>query len=224
MVSSHCLCVTARTTVRQIQRLFVHIQPHQLQNMANQTVNGTFMYFSYGSNLLRERILINNPSAKFFGVGRLQGYTLAFGSPEGTSSKRWLGGGATILKVDRPSSVYGVIWVVDNSDMKNLDRQEACYRSLQVDVELTSKTQHSTEQTLAEMVQCRTYEMPNGIGNSLPSPHYKKVILMGARQNGLPDDYISFLEQLPDNEVTEEPVGYKRVMEMLKKMNGESSR
>lgn len=31
----------------------------------------TFMYFAYGSNLLKRRIRINNPSAEFVGIGRL---------------------------------------------------------------------------------------------------------------------------------------------------------
>ncbi|KAK3757969.1 hypothetical protein RRG08_058283 [Elysia crispata] len=190
-------------------------------NMAHQAVKDTFKYFAYGSNLLRERILINNPSAKFYGIGKLNGYTIAFDSPEGVSTDRWFGGGATIHKVNSPSHVYGVIWDIHNSDLESLDRQESVYNALQVDVEVISQSQPEiTEQTSAEVVQCRTYQMFKGKGNTLPSPYYKKVILMGARQNGLPEDYIRFVERLPDNQVTEEPVAYKKVMEMLKQMHG----
>ena len=31
-----------------------------------------FLYFAYGSNLLRERLLLQNPSAKFVAVGKLE--------------------------------------------------------------------------------------------------------------------------------------------------------
>lgn len=31
----------------------------------------TFLYFAYGSNLLKKRIRINNPSAEFIGTGKL---------------------------------------------------------------------------------------------------------------------------------------------------------
>lgn len=31
----------------------------------------TFQYFAYGSNMLKERIHINNPTAKVCGVGKL---------------------------------------------------------------------------------------------------------------------------------------------------------
>ena len=32
----------------------------------------SFLYFAYGSNLLRERLLLQNPSAKFVAVGKLE--------------------------------------------------------------------------------------------------------------------------------------------------------
>lgn len=34
-------------------------------------VKDHFLYFAYGSNLLKRRIHINNPSAEFLGIGRL---------------------------------------------------------------------------------------------------------------------------------------------------------
>lgn len=38
--------------------------------MAKQ-IKDTFLYFAYGSNLLKKRIKINNPTAEFIGIGRL---------------------------------------------------------------------------------------------------------------------------------------------------------
>lgn len=35
-------------------------------------VPNTFLYFAYGSNLLKKRIRINNPSAEFLGIGKLE--------------------------------------------------------------------------------------------------------------------------------------------------------
>lgn len=40
--------------------------------------NKTFFYFAYGSNLLTERIRINNPSARAKGIGELKNYKLDF--------------------------------------------------------------------------------------------------------------------------------------------------
>lgn len=176
----------------------------------------TFKYFAYGSNLLRERILINNSSAKFYGIGRLKGYRFAFDSPLGKNTDRWLGAIATILQANASAYVYGVIWEINVSELQNLDKQEGYYDAIQVDVEVLPANQTETnERTVVEVVQCRTYQLSKCNGVTLPSPFYKKVIVMGARQNGLPEDYITHIEQLPDNKVTEEPVGYKMVMEML---------
>lgn len=38
---------------------------------------GRFMYFAFGSNLLKERLQLSNPSATFFSVGRLKVCTAA---------------------------------------------------------------------------------------------------------------------------------------------------
>lgn len=187
--------------------------------MDNQHSSDTFKYFAYGSNLLRERILINNPTARVYGIGKLNGYTLSFDSPEGVDASIWLGAGATIVPVDYSSSVFGVIWDIHVSDLDNLNRQEWCYEALQVDVEVTSHTL-TTVSSQPSLLRCRTYRITTGNGDTLPSPHYKKVIIMGAHQNGLPTEYISFLEQLPVNQVTEVPWGYKKVMEMLKDVGG----
>lgn len=104
------------------------------QVTANNNMSGTFLYFAYGSNLLADRIHINNPSAKRAGIGKievnkftlfniayrlvsLQGYELDFI----TFSKRWRGNSATI--VNRPGShVWGALWEINNEDMVALDR------------------------------------------------------------------------------------------------------
>ncbi len=54
----------------------------------------TFLYFAYGSNLLKERIRINNTSAVFKTVGRLDGYHLDFDR----KTTMWHGCAATIIE------------------------------------------------------------------------------------------------------------------------------
>jgi len=45
-----------------------------------------FNYFAFGSNLLRERVRLNSPSANFVAAACLDGYRLGFGSHwDGTS-------------------------------------------------------------------------------------------------------------------------------------------
>lgn len=47
------------------------LQLVDILNKMAATVKDTFLYFAYGSNLLKKRIHINNPSATFIGIGRL---------------------------------------------------------------------------------------------------------------------------------------------------------
>jgi len=48
-------------------------------------------------------------------------------------------------------------------------------------------------------IACITYEKTNKSQPNLPSLPYKKMMLKGATQCGLPDDYITMLETVRDN-------------------------
>ena len=96
------------------------------------TNTGKFLYFAFGSNLLAERIHIMNPSAVFKSVGKVKGYKLDFGY----FSQRWQGAAATITQ-DPNSTVYGVIWELEQEHQETLDQQESVprvYRRIQVEV------------------------------------------------------------------------------------------
>jgi hypothetical protein len=87
--------------------------------------------------------------------------------------------------------------------------QEIFYQPIIVDVEDEN----------GQIIKCRTYEMDkNTLNDTKPSPHYKKVVIAGARQNGLPVEYIRFLESFPDNGVTRTPPLYQKVLETVKKV------
>uniref|UniRef100_A0A0B6ZSF3 gamma-glutamylcyclotransferase n=1 Tax=Arion vulgaris TaxID=1028688 RepID=A0A0B6ZSF3_9EUPU len=169
---------------------------------------------SYGSNLLRERILINNPTAEIYGIGKLSGYKLMFDTPIGCEHSKWYGAHATIRPAESVNYVCGVIWDVHLEDMDSLDSQEAFYDPIEVQVLGDS----------GGYVTCRTYEMiQETTGDCLPSPHYKKVVIDGAKQNELPEEYIEYLECFPDNGVTDTPPNYRKVMDMVEIMNEEDS-
>ena len=77
-----------------------------------------FLYFGYGSNMLRERLLMQNPSAVFRSSARLDNYKVEFDY----ASQTWQGASATIT----PSAgdhVWGVVWSIDEADKENLDMQ-----------------------------------------------------------------------------------------------------
>ncbi|KAK3850637.1 hypothetical protein Pcinc_042670 [Petrolisthes cinctipes] len=108
-------------------------------------------------------------------------------------SQRWKGAAATI--VEAPGHhVYGIVWEINDDDLDNLDRQEGVsqgiYRVLKVEVETDSR----------ETLTARSYQIANPQHDDRrPSAVYLDVIINGARENGLPEDYIKFLESIEHN-------------------------
>ncbi|KAL2085032.1 hypothetical protein ACEWY4_020550 [Coilia grayii] len=150
----------------------------------------TFLYFAYGSNLLKERLQLKNPSATVHSVASLKDYKLVFGNHKGLASSRWHGGVATI-EHSVGDEVWGVVWRMHTSDLESLDRQE------NVRLGAYSPTKVSVR-TAGEEISCRTYIM-NSCVYAPPSPQYLKVIVMGAEQNGLPRDYQDKLRCIKTN-------------------------
>ncbi|KAM9216596.1 gamma-glutamylcyclotransferase [Dugong dugon] len=152
----------------------------------------SFLYFAYGSNLLKERIHLQNPSAAFCCVACLQDFKLDFGNPQGKKSPTWHGGIATIFQ-SPGDEVWGVIWKMNKSNLSSLDKQEGVSSGIYVPIEVKVYTQEKKE------VTCRSYQMKNYV-SAPPSPQYKTVICMGAKENGLPLEYQKKLEAIESND------------------------
>ncbi|KAJ0182395.1 hypothetical protein K1T71_001764 [Dendrolimus kikuchii] len=161
-------------------------------------IKDTFLYFAYGSNLLKRRIHINNPTAEFLGIGMLDDHQLDFIK----YSDHWRGASATI--VPRMNfHVWGAIWRLHDDDLPALDEQEGVG-----DNWYFAKT--VTVLTLDEQsVECRTYqqtinppirdedeEIPP---ERRPSITYLLCIVNGAKECLLPDYYIEELINIPNN-------------------------
>ncbi|XP_048195495.1 gamma-glutamylcyclotransferase isoform X1 [Perognathus longimembris pacificus] len=152
----------------------------------------SFLYFAYGSNLLSERIHLRNPSAEFCCVARLQDFKLDFGNFQGKTSERWHGGIATVFQ-SPGDEVWGVVWKMNESNLSSLDEQEGVKHGVYVVIEIKVSTQEGKE------IACRSYLMTN-YESAPPSPQYKKVICLGAKENGLPLDYQEKLKAIEPND------------------------
>ena len=151
--------------------------------------NGS-LYFCYGSNLLTSRMHVRNPDAERVCVGRLKDWKFCFGGV----STRWQGSSADI-RPDPGSYVVGVVWRIYN--VASLDKQEVGYDPTEIQVESL---------TDGQIMTCRTYVMKDWYKKlcegkvPIPSLAYKNVILAGARESGLPQDYVDqFVRNVPDN-------------------------
>ncbi|CAJ0585474.1 unnamed protein product, partial [Mesorhabditis spiculigera] len=143
-----------------------------------------FYYFAFGSNLLQERIRIMNKGAVFHHIGLLEGYRLTFVE----YGKRWKGGVASVIQ-SAEDHVWGCVWKVPEEFSTTLDIQEAGYHRLEVPVLSDGET-----------ITCRTYQYSGDHEHfHAPSPHYKTVIVTGAKEHSLPSDYLKKLETMPDN-------------------------
>uniref|UniRef100_A0A3B3ZCF5 Uncharacterized protein n=2 Tax=Periophthalmus magnuspinnatus TaxID=409849 RepID=A0A3B3ZCF5_9GOBI len=152
--------------------------------------DGHFLYFAFGSNLLKRRLQYNNPSATFYLTGRLKDYKLKFGYWGNDVSSSWHGGAATI-EYCPGAEIWGVIWTISNRDLLTLDKQEGVSKGMYSPLEVSVETEHGPK-------HCRTYQM-NNFHAGLPSPQYKKVICLGAEENGLPTEYLNKLYSIETN-------------------------
>ncbi|XP_050440265.1 gamma-glutamylcyclotransferase-like [Adelges cooleyi] len=158
----------------------------------------TFLYFAYGSNLLAQRIHLNNPSAKRIGIGKLNGYRLDFNGPVSTF---WKGCPSTIVPDE--DYVWGAVWQMNISDLENLDKQEGVSQKLYLPFEANVTVPNV--QTLI----CRSYMLANQPEKQpvlplerRPSIAYLETILLGAEESGLPLDYVNNLKLIPHNNVS----------------------
>ncbi|XP_062265828.1 gamma-glutamylcyclotransferase a [Platichthys flesus] len=151
---------------------------------------GQFMYFAFGSNLLRQRLQMQNPSAVFCSTARLKDYKLSFGLWEEHVDNKWHGGVATI-EFCPGADVWGVIWSMSDENLRSLDNQEGVSEGMYSPLNVSVETDKGP-------MFCRTYQM-NNFHACPPSPQYKQVVCLGAEQNGLPEQYRKSLEWIQTN-------------------------
>ncbi|XP_068626740.1 gamma-glutamylcyclotransferase-like [Battus philenor] len=158
----------------------------------------TFLYFAYGSNLLKKRIHINNPSAIFLGIGQLDDHQLDFIK----YSDHWRGASATIVPTNG-YHIWGAIWRIHNNDLESLDWQEGVNTNWYFPKMVNVKTPNGS------VLECRTYQQtinppPRTDVEEIPfdrrpSITYLKCILLGAVECELPEEYIEKLRRIPHN-------------------------
>lgn len=137
-------------------------------------------YFAYGSNMQRATFVERRGMRPRQAVwGRLHGYRVTFDLPVGPGER-----GVANLAIDEAATTYGVLYLLTVEDFDRLDRTEGVdknyYRRLGVAVI------DRDEQTKAAW----TYTSPHGKPGRKPSARYLGLLLEGAVEHGLPDDYL----------------------------------
>ena len=138
------------------------------------------LYFAYGSNLRAARLRERVPSAVPRGVARLDGFRL-------TLDKRGADGSAKAnLAPAARERVFGVVYALDARHWPDLDRCEPGYERFEARVDQDGAR-----------IAVQTYRSALVTDDPVAHAWYKHLIVEGAREHGLPAEWVALLEALP---------------------------
>lgn len=142
------------------------------------------LYFAYGSNMERFQLKRLCPKAKFVTAAILADYELTFSG----NSPMW-GGGIADIRERSGKTVEGVVWEISEAERKVLDKYEG-YPTLYLHKEIQVRTR------AGKAITAFTYVMANPGHPMIPSKRYKQLLISGAEEHGLSDEYVDFLESI----------------------------
>ncbi|MEY9829736.1 gamma-glutamylcyclotransferase [Sinorhizobium fredii] len=149
-----------------------------------------FITFAYGSNMPTARIRARCASARFVGVAELSGYQLRWHKKSKDGS-----GKCDIVRTDRlGASVFGVLYEIASSEKADLDRAEGLgsgYDETEIEV-------HRGAERL--IVKAYVASSDAVVPTLKPYTWYRALAVAGAKEHGLPTDYIAGLESVPAND------------------------
>ena len=147
------------------------------------------LYFAYGSNMSRPRLVARGPSARFVTIARLDRHRLAF-HKVGADGSGKCDAHAT---GDAADSVFGVVFDISPLDKPELDRIEG------VGVGYVEKTAQLVDVEGAG-IEAFLYSAIRTDASLQPFGWYKAHVLAGARAHCLPAAYVHWIESVPEQD------------------------
>lgn len=135
------------------------------------------LYFAYGSNMNHEQMRHRCPSSKYLKRGYLKDYKFTY---DGYSSKRG-GAVANVIEVNG-SVVWGGIFEINEDNLSALD----CYEGYPDYYDRKQVNVIDNDNNFFEAIVY--YRTNKKIGQ--PSKEYRQIVLQGANDCGLPENYI----------------------------------
>lgn len=145
---------------------------------------GRELYFAYGSNMVSKQMLERCPDCEVTGVAKLVDHRLAF-TRFSRNRQSWV---ADIVEAPG-SDVWGVLYGLSRRDRDELDANEghpSAYRRGPITVLDVD----------GNVVAACTYRVVTKQPEKPPAAAYWRLLVEGAREHGLPPDYIARLETL----------------------------
>jgi gamma-glutamylcyclotransferase (GGCT)/AIG2-like uncharacterized protein YtfP len=146
---------------------------------------GSVTYFAYGSNMDKTILQKYAPSARFICIAKLPRYCIKFNKKSSDGS-----GKANIVLRDTQESrtVWGAVYSINPDEEAKLDKKEKGYEKMTTEALVDSESP----------VEVVTYSAKQGEidDNMKPTRQYMKHVIDGAKQCGLPSNYIQWLEHI----------------------------
>jgi gamma-glutamylcyclotransferase (GGCT)/AIG2-like uncharacterized protein YtfP len=133
-------------------------------------------YFAYGANMHGIEMAERCPEAELIGPAVLKGYTFRIAK----------GGYGTVVG-DAAGVVHGVLWTISPDDERSLDEYEGVPQGLY------KKMNVNVEQPDGAAVNAFAYHAADETPGN-PNPGYLETVLVAARSQQLPEEYVAKLE------------------------------
>jgi len=143
-------------------------------------------YFAYGSNMCAAIFIERRgmrPAAATWGW--LDGYRLCFALPVGAGER-----GVANLVCDAAARTCGVLYRITPEEGGRLDRSEGVHGGLYGRVAVTVAA------ASGERMAAFTYQSGYSSAGRKPSRRYMGLLLAGAREHGLPAEYVALLRRV----------------------------
>ena len=149
---------------------------------------GTFKTFAYGSNMQTARVRKRCPSATPKGVAELRSYELHWHKQSQDGS-----GKCAIVRTYNPENrVLGVLYEIVNGEKQALDKAEGLGQGYEeIDVLVVCNGRE---------IAAKAYRALNVSPMLKPYTWYHAFVVAGAKEHGLPTDYIAQIEQVACDE------------------------
>ena len=166
-------------------------------------------YFAYGSNMqsatLRGRRGIEYHRAL---PGRLDGWRLVLDKPPLIP----IGGSFANVIPDPTAAVHGVLFEMTEEDLAHLDLTEGV---LVGNYERVPVTVQPLVPADAEAIVAYTLTSERRDPSRLPTHRYMRLLIEGAEEHGLPEEYVALLRSVPVREETSEAAELRPLMDQL---------
>ena len=138
------------------------------------------VYFAYGSNMSTRWLQNRVASAKPIGRAKLPNKRLV-------CNKKSIDGSGKANLADSPRDiVWGVLYEIDEVELKKLDKIERGYTRKTLEV-ITDED---------SIVKAHVYISSKLTDDARPYDCYKELLIKGAREHHLPASYMKYLEQI----------------------------